>query len=352
MIVGLDLLFLVPGQTGGRETHAREVVRAMSALPDAPEFVAFVNRETAEAGNGWWSEAGRVVALPRVSVRSRPSWALGEVAVLPRAAARAGVDVLHGIANFAPFTGPFARVLTLHDVLFRRFPELMPLALRAGTEALVPPAARRAHRVVTVSEASRADIVDARGIPADRIDAVPNGTTPPRLAGDAERGRRLAGRGDFVLSVASDLPHKNLDLLAGLDVVFAGPGTERLGGLGAVPEQELEDLWAAASAYVTPTLYEGFGLPVLEAMARGVPVACSDLPVLREVAGDDAAYFDPRDREAARAAIAAARASDGATLAARAARFTWESAARGTLRAYERALAERRGPSRPARASR
>lgn len=340
MIVGLDLLFLVPGQTGGRETHAREVVRAMTALPDAPSFVAFVNRETASAGPGWWSEVGRVVALPRVSVASRPAWALGEVAALPRAASRAGVEVLHGIANFGPFDGPFARVLTLHDVLFRRFPSLMPLAMRVGTEALVPPAARRAHRVITVSEASRRDIVSTLGIPAERISAVPNGTTPPRLAGDAERGRRLSGRSEFVLSVASDLPHKNLDLLTavGLDVVFAGPGTERLGGLGAVSEQDLEDLWAAASAYVTPTLYEGFGLPVLEAMVRAIPVACSDLPVLREVAGDSAAYFDPRDPTSALAAINRALTSDPSSLPARAGRFTWESAARGTLAAYHHAL--------------
>jgi glycosyltransferase involved in cell wall biosynthesis len=289
--------------------------------------------------------------------------------------------VLHGTANFVPLTGPFARVLTLHDILFRRRPELLPLALRWGTEALVPPAARRAARVIAVSACAREDIVAELRIPRERIDVVPNGVAPPGRGEAAVALARLgAGSRPVLASVATDLPHKNLDaLLAGLAgleperrplLAFAGHGTDagrlesearRLGVrddvrmLGALSQGELEDLYAAARGLVTATRWEGFGIPVLEAMARGVPVACSVLPVLHEVAGDAAAFFDPESADAVAAALAELAAGGEAVERrraagqARAAGYTWQAAAEGTVAAYERAW---RGPRRPRRASR
>ena len=366
MRLGLDLLFLVPGRTGGRETHARELLRAIAARPDAPHVVAFLGADAASAGRGWWTDVpDEVVVLPRVTTRRTASWALGEMAGVARAAARANVDVLHGPANFVPPAGPFARVLTLHDVAWRKRPELMPAARRRATDALVVPGAKRAHRVITVSESSARDIEAEFRVPRERIDVIPNGLEPPPLKGSDPLSGGDSDPRPVLLSIATYLPHKNLetlvDVLALLPeprprLVIAGAGTDggelaaraRERGVGEdvelrgeVSAEELEALYAAATVYVTATLYEGFGFPVLEAMARDVPVVCSDLPVLHEVAGDEALFVDPRDPEAIAAAVGRVledpRPMPGGR--ERAQGYTWEAAADATLAVYRRAAA-------------
>jgi len=316
-----------------------------------------------------------VVRLP-LSPRVRPAWAWGELAAVPAAAARASVDLLHSPANLGPVAGPFARVLTVHDVLFRSHPELLTRAMRLGTEVLLPPAARAAHRVITVSESSRDDIVRLLALPRERIDVVPNGWAPPQSTADGAAARRRldAGERPVALSVASDLPHKNLpallDALALLEaperplLVMAGHGTDtgalparasELGVegdvriLGAVDEGRLEELYAAATVVVTATLMEGFGLPVLEALGRAVPVVCSDLPVLREVAGEAALWVDPHEPASIAAGLreALSGGSDVDRLRDlgrdRAQLFSWRAAAEQTFQVYERAVAGRRG---------
>jgi glycosyltransferase involved in cell wall biosynthesis len=376
--LGLDLLFLVPGASGGRETYARELTAAMREQRDDLRVTAFVNRETAAIGHGFWRDlADKTVVLRRASALDRRRWALGELVMLPRAAAREKVEVLHCPANFAPLNGPFARVLTLHDLIFRRLPNTVPTPLRWGTEATVPPAARRAHRIITGSNAARDDIVAELKLKRDLIDVIPHGiATPPPVpeAAAARMRERVAAAGRPVaLSVATDVPHKNLAVLVrGVALlapeerpvlVFAGFGTDagalpglvgelRLGNdvrlLGAVAPEDLEALYAQADVLVTATLYEGFGLPVLEAMARGVLVACSELPVLREVAGDDAELLDPHDPASIAAALRRLLSGDADLQRRRevgrerAARYTWSAAATQTLRVFDEAVAARK----------
>jgi glycosyltransferase involved in cell wall biosynthesis len=370
MRLGLDLLYLVPGETGGRETYARELVPALLELSPELELVAFVNRD---AGPGLAAELGdgvRAVVVP-VSARSRPQWALGELALVSLAARRARVELLHSMANFAPTGGPFRRVVTIHDLQYRAVPDPLSWPARTATHAMVSLAARRADRIIAVSAAGREEIVAELGIDRGRIDVIPNGVRPPSSPPqpDITRERYRIGERQVALSVATNLPHKNLpvliDALAAIDpnrrplLVFAGYGTddgalqarataagvaEDVCLLGALSAEELDSLYALAGCLVLPTLHEGFGLPVLEAMARSLPVACSDIPALREVAGDAALYFDPRMPvqiaakvdEVLHDPLQATRLRERG--AKRAAKFSWRAAAEGTLHCYARAL--------------
>ncbi len=363
MHVVVDLIFLVPGETGGRETYVRELLPALRRARPDWRLTGVVAREA--AGRGWWRETlDDVVVLEAASGRARGRWALGELALLPRSAR--GADLVHAPANFGPLHGAFARVLTVHDVIWRRVPDSVPAPVRALTTAMVGAAARRADRVLTVSEAARADLVDLLGLAADRIVVAPNGAAPPATTGDAARGRALAGVQDgrpIVLSVATDLPHKQLDAVARAVAampaahrpvaVYAGRGTERFAGgadtrgLGPVDPAQLEDLYAAAALLALTTRYEGFGLPLLEALLRGVPVVCTDLAVLREVGGDAARYVDTADPAAFAGALAETLAGGPevqrrrAAGGERAAGFTWARSAQATAQAFEAAVAAR-----------
>jgi glycosyltransferase involved in cell wall biosynthesis len=365
--VGLNLVFLVPGETGGMEVYARELIPALvdAAGGDEVRFTAFVSREAASS-NGPWRDIP-AVTVP-VCSSNRAEWVRGEQGLLPRLAAARGVDVVHSLATTAPAWGRFRRVTTVHDLHYRTVPEAH-FGLRAlGMRVLVPLSARRSHRIVADSQATRDDVVEHLRVPPDRIDVVHLGlgrpTQGPPVPFDAG-GRRL------LLTAAAKRPHKNLAAL--LDALALLPAQQRpllvlpgyptpyeaelkaraaslgLGDdvrfLGWVDDAEMDGLYAAADAFVFPSLSEGFGLPLLEAMARGVAVACSNRPPLTEVAGDAAVLFDPTRPRAIADAVArllddeALRRRLQARGRERAARFTWSATAQGTQRAYQRALA-------------
>jgi glycosyltransferase involved in cell wall biosynthesis len=372
--VGLNLIFLVPGETGGTETYARELIDALVQISPEVRFTAFVNRETADKGGGSWNEAVEAITVP-VLARHRTEWVRGEQQLLPRLAMRAGVDVLHSLANTAPAWGRFARVVTIHDLHYRIVPEAHLGLLGLGMRLLVPMAARRADRIIVPTQTTRQDLRRLLGLGEEKIDVVHEGFGTRRGTGAIDehslRATLDAGTRPIVLTVSAKRPHKNLMRLIGAIALIPGPSrpllvlvgystsheadlrrrAEQLGLnddvriLGWVTQEELEGLYAASSGFVFPSLYEGFGLPVLEAMARGIPVACSARGALREVAGDAALTFDPEsepaiaqaierllvDRPEAERLVAAGRE--------RAARFTWTAAAAGTLASYQRALA-------------
>ena len=375
MHVGLNLVYLVPGETGGMEVVARELIPELAALPGV-RLTAFVNREAERAGGAPWGELIPSVTVP-VQARNRLSWVWGEQRHLPRLAGAAGCDIVHSLASTAPVRGPFRRVTTIHDLNYRQVPE-SHFGLRGlGMRVLVPAAARRSDRVIVDAESTRADLIRHLGVAAGKIDVAPLGVSV-RPDAPATPGAELRARLDLddrplVLSLSAKRPHKNLArllrALAAMDAAerpsLVVPGyptphetelrqlAESLGIHGLVhfpqwlPLADLEGLYALADAVVFPSLYEGFGLPVLEAMARGVPVACSNRSSLPEVAGDAALLFDPEDVQAIRLAIErllrdrelASRLRDAGP--ARAATFTWRRTAELTAACYERALAGR-----------
>jgi glycosyltransferase involved in cell wall biosynthesis len=374
MHVGLNLIFLVPGETGGMEVAARELIPALIAeAPPGTRFTAFVNREAAAAGGGPWGELCPAVTVP-VNARNRVQWVLGEQTLLPRLAARAGVDLVHSLASTAPLWGRFRKVVTVHDLIYARFPEAHAGLRDKGMKVLVPQAARRSDRVIADSRSTRDDLVELLGVAAAKIDVVPLGLGGLARAEPLDerevRARFDLGERHLLLSLSAKRPHKNLLALIGAlsqipaeeRPVLVLPGyptahehelRERAAGAGVagdvrfpawVSGEEVEGLWALADAFVFPSLYEGFGLPVLEAMARGVPVACSNASSLSEVAGDAALLFDPRDERAIAEALRRllgderlreelrARGLDRVT------EFTWQRTARLTLESYRRAL--------------
>ncbi|HZL48548.1 MAG TPA: glycosyltransferase family 1 protein [Solirubrobacteraceae bacterium] len=372
--VGLNLIFLVPGETGGMEVAARELIPALVAAAPQTRFTAFINREAAAAGGGPWGELLPAVTVP-VNARNRVQWVLGEQTLLPRLAARAGVDLLHSLASTAPLWGRFRRVVTVHDLIYARFPEAHAGIRDKGMKVLVPQAVRRSHRVIADSRSTREDLIELIGASPERIDVVPLGLGGVRreapLPERELRERFELGERRVLLSLSAKRPHKNLLALIGALALLPGEGRpllvlpgyhtaheaelrERAAQAGVAADvrflgwmsgPEIEGLWAIAAAFVFPSLYEGFGLPVLEAMARGVPVACSDASSLPEVAGDAALLFDPRQESAIAEALR--RLLNDAALCerlrarglTRVAEFTWERSARLTLESYGRTLA-------------
>jgi glycosyltransferase involved in cell wall biosynthesis len=373
--VGLNLIYLVPGETGGTETYAREVIPELVAAAPEGRFIAFVNRETAST-DGPWRELIPTVTVP-VSARNRLDWVRGEQQLLPRLAAAAQVDLVHSLANTAPARGPYRRVVTIHDLNYRIVPEAH-LGLRgAGMRVLVPLAARRSDRIITDAASTREDLRRLLKIEPDKVDVVPLGVgTSARAQPRAEADVRLAvgaGERPIVLTASAKRPHKNLArliaaialipaprrpllVLAGYPTPYESELRERASELSVagdvcflpwVEEDLLEGLYATAACFAFPSLYEGFGLPVLEAMARAVPVVCSDRGSLVEVAGDAALKVNPESERSIASALERILGDRGeaerlrAAGLTQAARFSWTATAKGTLAVYERVLGSR-----------
>jgi glycosyltransferase involved in cell wall biosynthesis len=365
--VMLNALFLGPAVSGGPETYMRAIVPALAReRPSARLTVVTTGSGAAALRQDGWSEWADIRELPcEDGQRLRRTWA--EQALLPRLARRLDADVLHSLVNVAPLRARMATAITLHDVTFvlhRTFSRTTTVGIRE----IMSRAARRADALLAPSTATRDEICTEFGLDPVDVAVVPHGAgrmpTIEPVPEAALRERHELGGSRVVLCVAAKRPHKNQGLLLRalqhLDpatvVVLVGHAEpyeddlrrqaaelrieDRVRFLEYASDAELEGLWRLADCAAFPTLGEGFGLPVIEAMARGVPVACSDLPVLREVGGDAAHYFPPDDPAAAAEAIEAARADDRARSLgpARAATFSWEESARMHWEVYERAI--------------
>jgi glycosyltransferase involved in cell wall biosynthesis len=272
-------------------------------------------------------------------------------------AARYRLDVLFNPGFTSPILAPCACVTVFHDLQHKRHPEHFRFFDLPFWNLLLWASVRRSRRLIAVSEATREDLLRYYRLSPNRISVVHHGVEPDFFTLDRSRTE------PFVLCVSTLHPHKNLDRLirayAGSEREFRLTITglrgfaataiealiEKLGVqdsvllTGWIPRDELLQLYAKAHAFVYPSTFEGFGMPVLEAMAAGIPVACSDIPPLREVAGEAALYFDPL-KESAIAAALDRIVTDGSLRSRlaqagpeRARQFSWEKTARSTLNA-------------------
>jgi glycosyltransferase involved in cell wall biosynthesis len=374
--VGLNLVFLNEG-AGGVGRYAGELVPAL--LNEGVGVTAFVSRDLPRRlTEAPWASDVEWVRFPVAAVGS-PVHLVAQLAAIPLLARRRGLDVVHGpVSLVPPFAPGVATVSTLHDLTWWHHRDAMPRHSRAVQRTLTPLCVRRADRVITGSETARDDIVQTLDLDPTKVRVVPHGAPEGRTVEptpEAEVRARFGLEGArLVLTVAQVRRYKNmtrlveaLAALAAEDVtlVVCGAPSEHSGELQALAEQlgvhrrlqlagwvtdaDLEGLYAVAECVALPSLSEGFGLPALEAMSRGVPVACSNASALKEVAGDAARLFDPHDAQDMATAIASLL-DDRASAAdlvrrgrERAASFTWERTARETATVYREARGAREG---------
>lgn len=313
----VDLQFMT-GSKGGMETYVREIYSRITEYMPGVEFLGLASSELAQTGAEWFP--GELIDSG-VSGDNRLIWALSESFRLTRFAKKFGVNIIHSPANFGSWSGKVPSVVTVHDLLSFEKPEYIPGRYGFILRTLLQNSVRAAKLVLTDSVATAHDLEKYLGLSPSRVVVTPLAAMTP-----SEVDRTMESSEPFLISVGNNLPHKNLEILLTViqgipeslrpRLIFTGgnpePLREKIRSLelddwvehrGWVSDKVLENLYANAIALILPTRFEGFGLPVLEAMQRCCPVICSDIPVLREVGGDAALYVDTSSKSAIRQAV-------------------------------------------------
>ncbi len=367
--IGVNALYLIPGGVGGTEIYLRNLLSALSAIDRRNIYYVFTNRETGRDLTPKAENFETVGSL--VPARVRPLRLLWEQTVLPWQGLRRRLDVVFSPGFTVPLVSAGRKVTVIHDLQHKRLPRNFGAVERQAWNFVVWSAVRVSDRLITPSETVKADVANVYGVPEDRITAIPHGVEEnffglkENVAYDEAllAEAKIADR-RYLLAVSTLHPHKNWErlieaygklvaegveehlVIAGLpgkswerihDRVTNGGLADRVHLVGWTPRAVLWSLFKYAEALVFPSTFEGFGLPVIEAMAAELPVACSDIPVLRETAGGAAVFFDPLSVDQIAGAVK--RVLSDAALRnqlvdrgrARAASLTWRRAAERTL---------------------
>ena len=387
VVVNAQLLHTGSSYRGaGVSSYARNLLTALAAQTGGHELTAFLNDRNFRCPQAQQGLNLRYTRWPAAAPLPRIIW---EQTALPLAARAENADLVHGLVNTLPLVSNVPGVVTVHDLSFLRLPERFPRLKQFYLAGLCRASVRKAQRVIAVSRQTAADVLAHFGVDSRRVEVVYNGVSErfrPLPAQDVSDFRRRMGLPPkFLLYVGTLEPRKNLPHLlrayadwqanstTGRDaaLVLAGAAgwhykeifdlAAELGLTGPtasapfeqgpmvqfpgfVPEEELCLWYNAAAAFVYPSLFEGFGLPLLEAMASGTPVICSDAPSLQEVAADAALVVPAQDQPALQNTFERLFTEPGLAAELRgrgirqASRFSWQRAAAETIDVYESAL--------------
>lgn len=364
---------LLSGEAGYRQAgihqYITQTLRHLSWEEEGPDYILYTQygRELSQANPGLTAVSSRWPTERRLV---RIAW---EQLAWPVSAARRKIDLLHSMAFVTPWVSPCPAIVTVYDLSFVRFPDRFPAMQRLYLGTQTARSCRQAKRVITISESSRQDVHRLYRVPLGRIDVVYPGVDEvyqPLPDSEVEAFRQREGLTNrFVLHVGTLQPRKNIPML--LDafaripdpalqlVLVGGKGwlydeifqrVEALGlgsrvrFTGYVPEQDLPLWYNAADLFAFPSLYEGFGMPVVEAMACGTPVIAARTSSIPEAAGDAAALFDPRNVDELADRMATVLNHPGISDKMRrlglrqSQEFSWKRAGRETAAVYQRAL--------------
>jgi len=357
--IGINALYLIPGGVGGTEIYLQFLLRSLARIDKTNEYFVFLNRET---GDEFVPEAFHAV---RCAVRAtfRPARILFEQIRLPRLLAAHGIDVLLNPGFTAPLFTRCPQVTVFHDLQHKKHPEYFRALDLPFWNMLLAGSAARSSRLIAVSENTARDLAENFPLAAGKIATVPHGVDPEFY----EIGRKKTSHSGrpFILVVSTLHPHKNLQrtievfrqfrtahpeyklVVAGLKGFAAAELQDRVHTLGLsediqftgwIPRDDLYALFGAAHAFYAPSLFEGFGLPLVEALAAGIPTACSSIPPFVRIADGVACVFDPSSIDAMRDALETITGNEDFRSRAmvegpaRARHFDWDKAAEGTLR--------------------
>ena len=364
----------IGARLAGNETYAVNLIEALAAIDQHNQYTIYVTKQQAlDRFAGRW---------PNFTVRlTRPHTPLVRIPLtLSRELRRRPVDVLH-VQYTAPPLAPCPLVTTIHDLSFEHLPETFKRRSWMQLRLTVRSTARRSAQIITLSEYSRQDIINTYQIAPERVSTTPAAAAPrfERVTDETElqKVRETYGiQGDYILSLCSIQPRKNLVrlieaysllrrshregklpqlVLAGKrgwldnETMRAAKGDEVSAAIqftGYVADEHLNALYSAATCFVYPSYFEGFGLPILEAMKCGAPVIAGDRTSIPEVTGQAALLFDPFDVQSLVEALKRVlndsqfRATLSARGLQRASEFSWQKTARLTLAAYEKAAGQ------------
>ncbi|GAB4389158.1 MAG: glycosyltransferase family 1 protein [Thermodesulfovibrionales bacterium] len=373
MRIAVDAFPLAARSASGIPNYLRGTLRALAALDGENRYYLYSRNPVAFAPGGNFAARSSPRAKEGSTSYGNTAWLFTRGVMMMR---KDGVQVFWGPRHMLPpvLPGGVRSVLTVHDLVWRHYPETMERYNLLIMKAVAERSIRAADHIIAVSEATARSLAEVFAVPRERITVVHNGAGDYSPLDREESALYISGRygvlKKYFLTVSTVEPRKNLVTLlrafsrlgaGGVQLVVAGASGwktsglsreyERLGltedrvkFLGFVPQEDMNRLYSGAALFLFPSIYEGFGMPPLEAMASGTPVIASNSSSLPEVVGDAGVLLDPMDEDAWAEAMAGALARPEGMEATREAAlrrarsFSWEKAARETLGVFQRVL--------------